>query len=371
MCANATLAVRRKTGACRRSHPDAAAARHLALMTPFPGRPWGWLVLTGWEVALPTAQPQIPIAQIRSFARVAEVEKRLDKLPARDHESLRRHERMLERGPQRMLEKPPGVPAMDHFTMNCPHTAPDDSSASSPCADSRDGLELTPLLLLGPPGIGKTHFARRIAQLLGTGLGFVSMSSLTAGWVLSGASSQWKGARPGKIFETLVDGAYANPVVVVDEIDKARAEHAYDPLGALYGLLEHDTAGCFVDEFADVSIDASQVIWVASANDESAIPEPILNRMNVFEVRSPDHDAARTIALRLYRGIRAEHDWGQRFDDAPAGEVLERMASLAPREMRRAWMTAFGNARLAGRGTLQLDDLPDTGQRRTPIGFGH
>ena len=160
-------------------------------------------------------------------------------------------------------------------------------------------------------------------------------------------------------------------MVVVDEIDKARAEHAYDPLGALYGLLEHDTAGCFVDEFADVSIDASQVIWVATANDERAIPEPILNRMNVFEVRSPDHDAARTIALRLYRGIRAEHDWGQRFDDAPAGEVLERMASLAPREMRRAWMTAFGNARLAGRGTLQLDDLPDTGQRRTPIGFGH
>jgi len=102
------------------------------------------------------------------------------------------------------------------------------------------------------------------------------MSSLTAGWVLSGASSQWKGARPGKIFETLVDGAYANPVMVVDEIDKARGEHAYDPLGALYGLLEHDTAGTFTDEFAEVSIDASQVIWVATANDDRAIPEPIL-----------------------------------------------------------------------------------------------
>ena len=68
------------------------------------------------------------------------------------------------------------------------------------------------------------------------------MSSLTAGWVLSGASSQWKGARPGKVFETLVDGHYANPVMVVDEIDKAGGEHAYDPLGALYSLLEHDTA---------------------------------------------------------------------------------------------------------------------------------
>ena len=168
------------------------------------------------------------------------------------------------------------------------------------------------MLLLGAPGVGKTHFAREIAHLLGTGLGFISMSSLTAGWVLSGASSQWKGARPGKVFETLVDGQYANPVMVVDEIDKARGEHAYDPMGALYSLLEHETAGCFTDEFAEVAIDASQVIWVATANDERAIPEPILNRMKVYEVLTPDRDAARLIARRLYQSIRGEHDWARR-----------------------------------------------------------
>jgi ATP-dependent Lon protease len=237
------------------------------------------------------------------------------------------------------------------------------------CSDSRDALEIAPLLLLGPPGVGKTHFAREIAQLLGTGMGFVSMSSLTAGWVLSGASSQWKGARPGKVFETLVDGQYANPVIVVDEIDKTSGEHAYDPLGALYSLLEIETAGAFTDEFAEVAIDASQVIWIATANDERTIPEPIVNRMHVFEVRAPDRDAARQIAARLYRRIRAEHDWGRRFAPEPADAVLDAMSELAPREMRRAWLTAFGNAKLARRDVVEPIDLPDAPARRGPLGF--
>lgn len=318
---------------------------------------------------------RIPIAQMRSVFRVGEVEKRLGKLPPKEHESLRStYERMLEKGPERFQVKPSGLPAMEHLYDELPNfteVLDDLKRQLALCQDSRDALEITPMLLLGPPGIGKTHFAREVSKLLGTGLGFISMSSLTAGWVLSGASSQWKGARPGKVFETLVDGQYANPVMVVDEIDKARGEHAYDPLGALYSLLEHDTAGAFTDEFAEVAIDASQVIWVATANDERAIPEPILNRMNVFEVRMPDRDAARAIALRLYRGLRAEHDWGRRFDDEPADAVLDRMAAMAPREMRRAWMTAFGNARLDDRSAIELGDLPGAGPKRQPIGFTH
>jgi ATP-dependent Lon protease len=316
----------------------------------------------------------LPIARMRAVYKLEDVEKRLDKLPgSNDHEHLRAtYSRMLEKGAERFQVKPGGLPAMEHLYDELPNftsVLDDVKRQLALCQDSRDALEITPMLLLGPPGIGKTHFAREVAQLLGTGMGFISMSSLTAGWVLSGASSQWKGARPGKVFETLVDGAYANPVMVVDEIDKARAEHAYDPLGALYSLLESDTAGTFTDEFAEVAIDASQVIWVATANDERAIPEPILNRMNVFEIEAPDADAARTIALRLYRKLRDAHAWGQRFDEAPAEPVLERMAGLAPREMRRAWMTGFGNARLAGRAAIEVADLPGGNPKRGPIGF--
>lgn len=316
---------------------------------------------------------RIPIAHMRHVYRLDEVEKRLGKLPVRDHESLRStYERMLEKGPDRFQVKPSGLPAMEHLYDDLPnfHEVLDDLRRQlALCTDSHDALEITPMLLLGPPGVGKTHFAREVAQLLGTGLGFVSMSSLTAGWVLSGASSQWKGARPGKVFETLVDGQYANPVMVIDEIDKAGGEHAYDPLGSLYGLLEHDTAHAFTDEFAEVPIDASQVIWVATANEARAIPDPILNRVNVFEIEMPDRDAARRIASKLYRSIRADHAWGQRFDAEPSDDLLDAMAALAPREMRRALMTAFGNAKLDRRDVLEPRDLPGATSKRSPIGF--
>jgi ATP-dependent Lon protease len=315
----------------------------------------------------------MPIARMRSLYRLDDVGRKLDKLPHKEHESLRStYERMLEKGPERFQVKPSGLPVMEHLYDELPNfteVLDDVRRQLALCEDSRDALEITPLLLLGPPGIGKTHFARALSLLLGTGMGFLSMSSMTAGWVLSGASSQWKGARPGKVFETLVDGQYANPVMVVDEIDKAGGEHAYDPLGALYGLLEHDTAGSFTDEFAEVPIDASQVIWVATANDGRAIPEPILNRMNVYEVQAPDRDAARRIAARLYAGIRAEHAWGERFEPEPRADVLDCLAEMAPRTMRRAWMTAFGNAKLDRRAHVRPSDLPDHGPRKAGIGF--
>ena len=316
---------------------------------------------------------RLPIANMRNVFAPGDVERKLAKLMDRDHDGLRNvYQRMLERGPERFQVKPSGVPEMRSLYELLPNftdVLDDVKRHVALSQDGPDGLEVTPILLLGEPGIGKTHFAKKLADLLGTGMNLVPMSSMTAGWLLSGSSSQWKGAKPGKVFEALIDGQYANPVIVIDEIDKAACDAQYDPLGALYSLLEHDTAGNFTDEFAEVPIDASQVIWITTANDSRGIPDPILNRMNVFEIAAPTPEQARTIARNLYQSIRTEHCWGKHFGAEPHSDVLDQLAEVAPREMRRALMTGFGNARLAGHAEMLVDDLPKSSQSKGKIGF--
>jgi ATP-dependent Lon protease len=321
-----------------------------------------------------SASVTIPIAGFRDVYDVPSVEKALHELSPTANEALRSvYEKMLRLGGQRFTVKPSALPEMDRLFEALPNftaVLEDIRKQLALCIGSEDSVELPPMLLLGEPGIGKTHFARRISQLLGTGFGFVPMSSLTAGWVLSGASSQWKNAKPGKVFDTFLNGDYANPVIVVDELDKASADGQYDPLGALYELLEIDTASRFVDEFVELPIDASGAVWLATANDAARIPEPLLSRLNVYEIEAPDAEGSARIAATIYREIRNAHDWGRQFPEAPSPGALEKLAALPPREMRRALQSAFGNAKLAGRSEVGPDDVQDPrAGRRQRIGF--
>src|SRR2546421_1250565 len=321
-----------------------------------------------------SANVTIPIAGFKDVYDVPGVEKALQELSPGANEALRAvYEKMLKLGGQRFTVKLSALPQMDQLFEGLPNftdVLEDIRKHLALCIDSNDSIELPPMLLLGEPGIGKTHFARKIAQLLGTGFGFVPMSSLTAGWVLSGASSQWKNAKPGKVFDTFLNGDYANPVIVVDELDKASSDGQYDPLGALYELLESHTATRFIDEFVELPIDASGAVWLATANDPAQIPEPLLNRLSVYEIEAPDAASAARIAQNIYAEIRGAHDWGGQFPEALDAAALDKLASLPPREMRRSIQSAFGNAKLAGRSEVGADDIHDTrAGRKNRIGF--
>jgi ATP-dependent Lon protease len=317
--------------------------------------------------------PVIPLADLQSIYSVADVGRAREDGAARRNEGLKSwYDRMFELGGSRYIIKPSTAAAVDDLCDSSPNfgaVVEDLRKFLALAVAGNEAVQFTPILLLGEPGLGKTYFAKKLAAALGTGFEFVSMSSLTAGWVLTGASAQWQNARPGKVAQTLIEGEYANPVVVLDEVDKAGGDARYDPMGALYTLLEPDTACHFKDEFIDVDIDASHILWIATANSEDAIPEPILNRMNVYAIDRPDADGSRRIALAVYREILDAHRWP--FPGEPVDGVVERLASFPPRDMRKLLLDAFGNARLANRDHLVPEDIDATKLcgRKARIGF--
>jgi len=151
-------------------------------------------------------EPVIPLAGLQPIYSVADVNRAAGDSTARTNEGLKGwYDRMRMLGGNRYIIKPSTHSAVDELYDASPNfrAVIDDLKKSLALAISgNEAVQFTPILLLGEPGLGKTHFARKLAHALGTGFEFVSLSSLTAGWVLSGASAQWHNSRPGKIAVT-------------------------------------------------------------------------------------------------------------------------------------------------------------------------
>lgn len=305
---------------------------------------------------------------------VNEVERAMHGLesPSSNSEGLRRvYRKMLESGPERFVSKPTSAEPLEQVMDDCPNfkgVLEDLANRIELAVVNKRGLAMIPILLAGEPGVGKTHFAKRLARALGLSYQFLSMGTMSAGWVLGGSAPTWSGARHGKIAATLIEEHFGNPLYLLDELDKTGGDSRYDPYGALLQLLERDTAQHFKDEYLDVSINASAIIWVATANDISRIPDHILSRMDVYEVPAPSKDDALRIAQRIYDGLRAEHDWD--FEPTLPASLHDLVSAIAPRDMLKKLLDAMASAVRAKRTQLTAADIKATHVKQTrSIGF--
>jgi len=236
-------------------------------------------------------------------------------------------------------------------------------------------LSAPPILLNGPPGIGKTRFADHLAKALSTEYHEICCSTVTASFILSGTSNAWSESKPGKVFEYMRIGKTANPVMLIDEVDKLRGDYRYDGFGPLYGLLEKNTAKRFIDENFGMPMDCSHILWIGTSNELTPIPEPILSRLRTIEIDPPNRAQMRQVVRSIYRAILEEnHDWSRSFSDRLADEVIDRVDTLAPRTVKQFLIDAFGNAALRSKGrpdcALTTGDLFDAGPAQRPrIGF--
>ena len=232
-------------------------------------------------------------------------------------------------------------------------------------------LNFPPLLIVSPPGLGKTHFCRMIVEALDTTCIPIAINATSDRGQLGGLSTLWRGAKMGKIAHgLLVASRTAAPLFLLDELDKSPSlVPGEDTLDVLLSALEAENSRVFVDEYLDVAIDLRSALWIASANDPRSLPRPLLDRLLIVEVPWPDQDQARAIAVSIAEDVCAR-----------TGMIgvktcaVDAVLALSPWNMRRSFDMAAGYAASACRRAVAREDVEGAlrlmrRDTRAPMGF--